>query len=73
MFVLSVFLIERVILVVIVCVIDFTIGEIVFRVCLLWFVLGVFLIERLCGLFVVVVLGVFLIERFWIVCCDCLM
>lgn len=35
-----------VILVVIVCVIDFTIGEIVFRVCLLWFVLGVFLIER---------------------------
>lgn len=33
MFVLSVFLIERVILVVIVCVIDFTIGEIVCRVC----------------------------------------
>lgn len=60
MFVLSVFLIERVILVVIVCVIDFTIGEIVCRVCF-------------DGLFVVVVLGVFLIERFWIVCCDCLM
>ena len=47
---LWVFFIERLrgLFVVAVLVIDFTIGEIVCRVCLLWFVLGVFLFGE-CG------------------------
>lgn len=80
MFVLSVFLIERVILVVIVCVIDFTIGEIVCRVCFDGlFAVVVFVIDftfdwwdSFSCLFVMVCFGcVFDWEIVWVVCCGC--